>query len=50
LAALHAEMGQPEYYRQPSERIAEKAAHLKQLESQLANAYERWEELDQFAE
>ena len=32
------------------ERIAEEAARLKQLESQLASAYRRWEELDQFAE
>lgn len=50
LAALHAEMGQPEYYRQSGERIAEEAARLKQLESQLAGAYQRWEELDQVAE
>jgi ABC transport system ATP-binding/permease protein len=47
---LHAEMGQPEYYRQAGERIAEGAVRLKQLESQLAEAYRRWEELEQFAE
>ena len=50
LAAMHAEMGQPEYYRQSGERVAEEAARLKQLESQLASTYKRWEELDQFAE
>jgi ATP-binding cassette subfamily F protein uup len=50
LAALHTEMAQPEYYRQLGERIAEATARLKQLESQLAGAYQRWEELDQFTE
>jgi len=50
IAARHAEMGQPEYYRQPGERIAEEAARLKQLESELSAAYQRWEELDQVAE
>jgi ABC transport system ATP-binding/permease protein len=50
VAALHTEMGLPEFYRQPGERIAEKAARLKQLQNQLASAYQRWEELDQFAE
>jgi ABC transport system ATP-binding/permease protein len=50
IAALHAEMAQPEYYRQGGERIAEQAARLTQLGSRLAAAYRRWEELDQFAE
>jgi ABC transport system ATP-binding/permease protein len=50
VAALHAEMAQPEYYRQSGERIADDAGRLKQLEIQLAGAYQRWEELDQFAE
>ena len=50
IAALHAEMAQPEYYRQPGSRIAEQAVHLKELESQLLRVYERWQELDQFAE
>ncbi|MGD9720168.1 MAG: ATP-binding cassette domain-containing protein [Pirellulales bacterium] len=50
LAARHTKMAQPEYYRQAGERIAEEAARLRQLESQLADAYRRWEELDQFAE
>jgi ATP-binding cassette subfamily F protein uup len=50
VAALHAGMAQPEYYRQSGERIAQEAARLKQLENQLSGAYQRWEELDQFAE
>jgi ATP-binding cassette subfamily F protein uup len=50
IAMLHAEMAQPEYYRQAGEQIAEKAARLKQLETQLADAYQRWEELDALAE
>jgi len=50
VAALHAAMAQPEHYRQSSEQIAAEAARLKQLETQLAVAYQRWEELDQFAE
>jgi ATP-binding cassette subfamily F protein uup len=50
VAALHAAMAQPEYYRQSGEQIAAEAARVKQLETQLAVAYERWEELDQFAE
>ena len=49
IATLHTEMGQPEYYRQSGQLIAEKAARLKQLEGELALAYQRWEELDQFA-
>ncbi len=50
IAALHAEMAQPDYYRQTGPRIAEQAARLKQLENDLATAYERWEELEQLAE
>jgi ABC transport system ATP-binding/permease protein len=50
VATLHAEMGQPEYYRQAGERIAAGAARLKQLEDQLAQAYQRWEELTQITE
>ena len=50
MAAIHAEMSQGEYFRQSGECIAEETARLKQLESQLANAYQRWEELEQLAE
>jgi ABC transport system ATP-binding/permease protein len=50
IAALHAEMAQPEFYQRSKEIIARAAARLKELETQLATAYERWEALDQFAE
>ncbi len=47
---LHADMAQPEFYQQRASAIAEKAARLKTFEQQLATAYERWEELEQFAD
>jgi ABC transport system ATP-binding/permease protein len=50
LAVLHTEMAQPEFYQQSRERIAERVAQLKDLETQLAGAYQRWETLDQLAE
>jgi ABC transport system ATP-binding/permease protein len=50
IAALHADMAQPDYYRQSKEQIAEGASRLKELESQLGVAYQRWEELEQLAE
>ena len=50
IAVLHADMGQAHYYRLPPERIAADAARLKQLEADLATAYERWEALDLLAE
>ncbi len=50
IAALHAEMALPDYYRRSSDQIADGAARLKQWEGQLATAYERWEELEQLAD
>jgi len=50
IAALHGEMAQPDYYRQSNEQIAEGASRLKEWESQLAVAYQRWEELEQLAD
>ena len=50
VAVLHVEMAKPLYYRQSKERIAEEAARLKKLEGELANAYQRWEELDELAD
>ena len=50
IAALHAEMAKEEYYRQSKEQIAEGASRLKEWESQLAVAYQRWEELEQLAD
>ena len=50
IAALHADMAQPDYYRQSKEQIAEGASRLKEWESQLADAYQRWDELEQLAD
>jgi ATP-binding cassette subfamily F protein uup len=50
IAALHTAMGQADYYRLPPEKIAADAARLKQLEADLATAYERWEALELLAE
>jgi ABC transport system ATP-binding/permease protein len=47
--ALHHQMAQPEFYQQPGPRIAEEQARLQLLETQLAAAYHRWEELEQLA-
>ena len=49
IAALHREMAEPQFYQQPGTQIAAEQARLKQLEEQLAAAYQRWEELEQFA-
>ncbi len=49
VAALHEAMAQPEFYKQPSPEIAQKQAHVKGLEAQLASAYRRWEELESLA-
>ncbi len=49
IAALHREMSEPQFYQQPGAQIAAQQARLKQLEEQLAAAYHRWEELEQYA-
>ena len=49
IAALHREMAEPQFYQQPGAQIAAEQARLKQLEDQLAAAYQRWEELEQLA-
>ncbi len=46
LAAIHAVMSDPAFYRQPGPQLAVEQARLKQLEGQLAAAYERWSTLD----
>jgi len=50
IVALHAAMGQADYFRLPPDRIAVDAARLKQLEADLAVAYKRWEVLELLAE
>jgi ATP-binding cassette subfamily F protein uup len=49
IGALHGILAEPSFYQQPGERIAQETARLKSLEEQLAAAYLRWEELEQFA-
>lgn len=44
--ALAAAMAAPSFYQQDSEKIAEASNRLKALEAALAEAYQRWEELE----
>ena len=39
-------MADPDFYQQAGDVIAEKQTQLKQLESELAEAYTRWEFLE----
>ncbi len=50
IAELHHVMAQPEFYQRPGEQIARERQRLSDLESQLATAYVRWEELEQYVE
>jgi ATP-binding cassette subfamily F protein uup len=47
IAQLHEAMAQPEFFRQTGEQIAAEQGRLKELESQVAAAYARWESLEQ---
>ena len=44
---LTAEMGSAQFYQQDAEHIAQAAARLRELEEELAQAYQRWEVLEQ---
>ncbi|HFD80700.1 MAG TPA: ATP-binding cassette domain-containing protein, partial [Gammaproteobacteria bacterium] len=46
LAQLHEEMSQAQFYRLPGEEIAAGKQRLADVESRLAAAYERWEQLE----
>ena len=48
-AELHDAMADPAFYRQDGGTIAEARARLEAIESELAAAYERWEELEGLA-
>jgi ATP-binding cassette subfamily F protein uup len=50
VAALHERMAQPDFYRQPGPEIAKEQARLAEIETNLAAAYQRWEELEERAE
>ncbi len=47
ISELQAKMGEPEYYQQGGDKIAEDAKKLKQSEEDLLAAFARWEELEQ---
>jgi ATP-binding cassette subfamily F protein uup len=46
LAALHAAMAEPGYFRQPGDLLARDQGRLRDLESRLATAFARWEALE----
>lgn len=50
LANLHVEMSSPDFYKQPGDVIAKKQAKLAALEKNLANSYQRWEQLEAMAQ
>ncbi|WP_425618584.1 ATP-binding cassette domain-containing protein [Anatilimnocola sp. NA78] len=47
IADLHTAMADPQFYKQPADRLAAEQAKLKKLEDDLATAFTRWELLDQ---
>jgi ATP-binding cassette subfamily F protein uup len=46
IAALHEQVAAPSFYKQPANEIATTQRRLKDCESQLAAAFQRWEELE----
>ncbi len=46
IAALHDTMADPDYYKQPGALQAANQTQLSELEQELAQAFERWEELE----
>jgi ATP-binding cassette subfamily F protein uup len=46
VAAIHEEMSSPSFFKQPTAAIAARNAAAKELEAQLAAAYERWQILE----
>jgi len=49
IAELHKAMAQPDFYQQTREQITDEQTRLTDLEEQLADAFSRWEELDNVA-
>lgn len=47
IAEMHKAMADPDFFQQPGDQIASQQARLKDLEDQLAEAYQRWQELDE---
>ena len=50
IGTLHLSMAQEEFYRQPGKRISEEQTRLKELEARLVTAYQRWEQLERYAD
>ena len=46
LSGLHGKMADPDFYRTAGGQVAETTSRLETLESELAEVYARWEELD----
>ena len=49
IAQLHERMADPDFYKQPGEEIARQTTELREIEQQLADAYHRWEHLEERA-
>jgi ATP-binding cassette subfamily F protein uup len=47
IASLHAAMSAPDFYKRPGDEIARETAALRELEERLAEAFNRWEELEE---
>jgi ATP-binding cassette subfamily F protein uup len=47
-AKMHAEMADPDFYKQPAAKISSQHARLSKLEGELAVAFRRWEDLEKF--
>jgi ATP-binding cassette subfamily F protein uup len=50
IAGLHEAMSAPEFYKRPGEEITRETNSLRELEQQLADAYRRWEALEERTE
>ncbi len=50
LEQLHEKLANPNFYKTAGEQVAEVNLKLEQLEQQLAETYNRWEELDALTE
>ena len=49
IAGFHQRMADPDFYKLPSDEIAQASEQLAALEAELQSAYSRWEELEQIA-
>jgi len=49
IASANETIANPEFYKKPKDQIARVQAELKELQSKLKDAYQRWEELEEIA-